>query len=219
MFHTSNSSRAQTPAPDISNMTGLERAKLERTYAPPPAPPPPPPPRRVVVEELPPQPVAAAKPKVVIASKLVAPEKPTMPDNPAHLYVGPGVTLKGEIFGCDTLRVEGSIEGNATARQLVVCSGGSFNGTVEIEEGDVEGKFEGTLNVAGRLFLRAPGRICGTLSYGQIEVERGGEILGDIAVRGANPLNRQAHVGEAPLKSVASAASEPLKKPSLLVRG
>jgi len=198
-------------------MTGLERAKLERNYAPPAAAVQPMRP----VEELPPQPAAAAKPKVVAAAKPVMAEQSAL-SNAAHLYVGPGVTLKGEILGCDTLRVEGSVEGNAAARQLIVCAGGSFNGTVEIEEGDVEGRFEGTLNVAGRLFLRATGRICGTLSYGQIEVERGGEILGDIAVRGAasaRPALRPVQALSPDAKSPAPvAAADPLKKPTLLGR-
>jgi cytoskeletal protein CcmA (bactofilin family) len=219
MFRSHNSQQTQKkPAQDPSGLTGLERAKLERTYAPQPS----------RTEDLPPHLVVVEKPKAI-----VAPPKPSAPQKPvagakadtAHLYVGPGVTLKGEIFGCDTLRVEGCVEGNASARSLTVCSSGSFLGTVEIEEGDVEGKFDGTLNVAGRLFLRATGRICGTLSYGQIEVERGGEILGDIAVRGTASASRPQVVSRAadpvsfPAKPAAQPGPEPLKKPSLLSRG
>ena len=102
-------------------------------------------------------------------------------EDTAQLHAGPGVVLKGEISGCDMLRVEGSIEGTVVARQLVICPNGSFLGTAEIEEAEIEGKFDGTLNVKGRLFLRGTGQVSGTLSYGQIEVERGGEIVGDIS--------------------------------------
>ncbi|MBU6299734.1 MAG: polymer-forming cytoskeletal protein [Alphaproteobacteria bacterium] len=97
------------------------------------------------------------------------------------MLAGPGVKLKGDITGCDALRVEGTVDGTVVARQLVVCAGGSFLGTAEIEEAEIEGYYDGTLNVHGRLLLRSNGRISGTLSYGQIEVERGGEIIGHIA--------------------------------------
>ena len=211
-------------------MTGLERARLERTYTP------------SAADELPPQPMMVDKPKNHTPppppAPAPAPQKPVAAANPsvAHLFVGPGVTLKGEIAGCDTLRVEGRVEGNGAARQLVVCSGGSFLGTVDIEEADVEGKFEGTLNVSGRLLLRATGNVSGTLSYGQIEVERGGQILGDVTVRGAastrtpaisivRAAERAPSAAERPAPSAAerpapsvNGGSDPLKKPTLVAR-
>ena len=45
---------------------------------------------------------------------------------------------------------------------------------------EIRGRFEGTLTVRKRLFIRATGRVMGTIRYGQIEVERGGRISGDI---------------------------------------
>ena len=102
-------------------------------------------------------------------------------ENAAHLHLGPGIKLKGEIVGCDMMRIEGTFDGTATARQLVLCPGGTYLGTAQIEEAEIEGTFEGTLNVRGRLFLRSTGRISGTFTYGQLEIERGGEIAGQIA--------------------------------------
>ena len=50
-----------------------------------------------------------------------------MAGSTAHLFAGPGIMLKGEIAGCDTLRVEGVVDGNAAARQLIVSkAGGSW---------------------------------------------------------------------------------------------
>jgi len=132
----------------------------------------------------------------------------------ALLHAGAGVKLKGDITGCDTLRVEGIVDGNATARQLILCPGGSFLGTAEIEEAEIEGDFDGTLNVHGRLFLRSNGRITGTLSYGQIEIERGGEIAGQITPDGtqtaAGALPKTA---SAPVPNDMRAMSSALKAP------
>ena len=41
-------------------------------------------------------------------------------------------------------------------------------------------RVEGNLTVRKRLFIRATGRVSGTIRYGQIEIERGGQISGDI---------------------------------------
>ncbi|MGH6980650.1 MAG: polymer-forming cytoskeletal protein, partial [Stellaceae bacterium] len=44
----------------------------------------------------------------------------------------------------------------------------------------VRGLFEGTLNVSGRLLVRSTGRVVGKVRYGQIEIEIGGQISGEI---------------------------------------
>ncbi|MGC9955146.1 MAG: polymer-forming cytoskeletal protein [Rhizomicrobium sp.] len=175
----------------MSQLTGLERAKLERSQqgelpqsvAPQ---------LRVPEPAAPPIRLAAAalQPKPALSAPLSA------AGSAALLVAGAGVKLKGDITGCDTLRVEGVVDGNATARQLILCPGGSFLGTAEIDEAEIEGDFDGTLNVHGRLLLRSNGRITGTLSYGQIEIERGGEVAGQITPDG-NQIAAMPHSGTA----------------------
>lgn len=152
--------------------TSVERAKIERTPEP-----------MAVVDDLPPE-AAVEGLKATIAKKGFSfPEKQKpapQSDSAAHLYVGANIRLKGEISGCDMMRIEGKFEGTAQARQLVLCPGGSFVGIADFQDAEIEGTFEGTLNVRGRLYLRAKGRIRGTFSYGQLEIERGGEVEGRI---------------------------------------
>lgn len=124
----------------------------------------------------PPNPAAPAKKTFNFSERA----KPAPADDAAHLYIGANIRLKGEIAGCDVMRVEGVYEGITKARQLVLCPGGTFLGTAEVEEAEIEGVFEGILQVRGRLYLRKSGRIRGTFSYGQLEIERGGEIDGRI---------------------------------------
>jgi hypothetical protein len=56
-----------------------------------------------------------------------------------------------------------------------------------IDDAEIEGAFEGTLQVRGRLFLRNKGRIRGVFSYGQLEIERGGTVEGKIIPFDAKP--------------------------------
>ena len=156
--------------------TGLERAKLERTDETR---------RATTVDDVFATTTAGNAPADLNIQKRGAymPDKtkllPESQDS-AHLYIGAGVKLKGEVAGCDMMRVEGNFEGTAEARQIILCAGGSFVGTATIDEAEVEGSFEGTLSVRGRLFLRNKGHIAGNFSYGQLEIERGGEIDGQI---------------------------------------
>ncbi|HXP30252.1 MAG TPA: polymer-forming cytoskeletal protein [Stellaceae bacterium] len=102
-----------------------------------------------------------------------------------RLIVGRDISLSGDITSCDELVVEGSVEANiANCRQIEIAESGLFKGSATIEEADVRGRFEGTLTVRGRLFIRNAGKVTGTVRYGQIEIERGGQISGDVE---ANP--------------------------------
>jgi cytoskeletal protein CcmA (bactofilin family) len=98
-----------------------------------------------------------------------------------RLIVGREITLSGEITSCDKLIVEGSVEANLTnCRDVEIAESGLFKGSASIEEAEIRGRFEGNLVVRKRLLIKASGRVSGTIRYGQIEIECGGQISGDI---------------------------------------
>ncbi len=97
------------------------------------------------------------------------------------LIVGRDIFLSGEIKSCNKLVVEGSVEAALRDCQTVeIAEAGLFRGSAEIDTADVSGRFEGELTVRSRLIIRSSGRIVGTVRYGQIEIERGGVISGQI---------------------------------------
>jgi cytoskeletal protein CcmA (bactofilin family) len=102
------------------------------------------------------------------------------------LTVGREITLSGEITSCDMLIIEGSVEANLTnCRDIDIAESGLFKGAAAIEEAEIRGRFEGNLTVRKRLLIRASGRVSGTIRYGQIEIECGGQISGDIQAQPA----------------------------------
>jgi cytoskeletal protein CcmA (bactofilin family) len=121
-----------------------------------------------------------------------APEAPRRPGEPGSqprqseaevrkLIVGREITLSGEITSCDKLIVEGSVEANLTnCRDVDIAESGLFKGSAAIEEAEIRGRFEGNLVVRKRLLIKASGRVSGTIRYGQVEIECGGQISGDI---------------------------------------
>ena len=150
-------------------------------------------------------------PDLVRAATDVArvPEAPRRPGEPAgqprrneaevrKLIVGREITLSGEITSCDMLIVEGSVEANLTnCRDVDIAESGLFKGSASIEDAEIRGRFEGNLVVRKRLLIKASGRVSGTIRYGQIEIECGGQISGDI----------QAQPSEEPSETIIDVAS------------
>ena len=107
-------------------------------------------------------------------------------DEVRKLTVGREITLSGEITSCDKLIIEGSVEANLTnCRDVEIAESGLFKGSAAIEDAEIRGRFEGNLVVRKRLLIKASGRVSGTIRYGQIEIECGGQISGDIQAQPA----------------------------------
>lgn len=97
------------------------------------------------------------------------------------LTVGNDIHMKGEIATCDRLVIEGSVDAELKDVHTVeLAETGSFKGTAEIEDAEISGSFEGDLIVNGRLIIYSTGRVSGNIAYGEIEIERGGQLSGNI---------------------------------------
>lgn len=117
-----------------------------------------------------------------------------------RLIVGEGIRLSGEINSCDRLVVEGEVEVTLNdTLALEITSSGRFTGGCEVEDADISGIYEGDLTVRNRLFVRGTGQINGTIRYGQLELERGGRIAGNVSV-----LTSEGAVGGDSLKARSS---------------
>jgi len=99
------------------------------------------------------------------------------------LTVGKGLSLAGEITSCDILVVEGKVEAKLSDGKLLeITEAGQFRGSVEIDNADIAGRYDGQLVVHGRLTVRSTGRISGMVKYGELEVNAGGQIIGEVQV-------------------------------------
>lgn len=108
-----------------------------------------------------------------------------------RMVVARDITLAGQISKCDFLVVEGSVEGmRYDGQALEVTEGGSFNGSIEVDSAEIAGTFDGVVVVRGRLTIRPTGRITGTVRYGEIEINAGGQVNGEL--QGMQPVARPA---------------------------
>jgi len=141
------------------------------------------------------------------AAAAVPPRRPAEPirQEPARevrkLIVGREITLSGEIAACDHLIVEGTVEASVKeCHRLEVAEAGLFRGAVEIHEAEIAGRFEGQIIVQGRLSVRSTGRIEGKIQYGELAVDAGGTLDGEVRGHGKTAKPEKAKpIAEAPL--------------------
>lgn len=102
------------------------------------------------------------------------------------LTVGRGISVTGQISECDTLVVEGTVDADmASGHTLDIAGSGRFNGHATVDEAVIAGTFDGELSVRGKLCISANGLVTGTVRYGRLEIESGGELNGDVSVAAA----------------------------------
>ena len=159
------------------------------------------------------QPADPPRPAAELPRRVEVPPAPPPVKHEAEmrkLIVGREICLAGEITSCDRLVVEGSVEANlANCRDVEISESGVYKGSASIEDAEIRGRFEGVLHVRKRLMIRASGRVIGTVRYGQIEIECGGQISGDVQ---AQPSN------EAPATTAAGSPSQVFQSTPELAR-
>lgn len=70
------------------------------------------------------------------------------------------------------------------SRLLRIAANGAFIGKVSIDVAEIDGVFDGELTARSQLIIRSTGRVGGTIRFGKLVVEKGGELNGEISVLG-----------------------------------
>jgi cytoskeletal protein CcmA (bactofilin family) len=96
--------------------------------------------------------------------------------------VGAGVSVKGTFSVPQRAIINGTVEGEITAKELLVGTSGKITGKVSAEIVDVHGEVNDTLNASKALILRASGRAQGAIGYAELEIEKGAQLRGTLTV-------------------------------------
>ncbi len=159
----------------------------------------------------------AAQTETSHAERALASAKPaagTEESPGSKLIVGPDIKLKGvEITDCDTLVVEGRVEASMDSRVVQIAQSGVFTGKATMDVAEIWGTFEGQLTVRKQLVIYASGRVSGQIRYGQIRIEEGGELSGDVStLSGGQASARRAESTTASAASAKVTQYEPLER-------
>jgi cytoskeletal protein CcmA (bactofilin family) len=105
------------------------------------------------------------------------------------LVVGEGVTLSGKFTVPDIASISGLIDGELTAREVLVGTTGVVKGKVTAEVLDIRGEVHQDLISKKSLLVRSSGKVMGNISYVELEIEKGGDIQGTLTqISASNPI-------------------------------
>ena len=96
------------------------------------------------------------------------------------LLIGEGVTITGTIKADNEVNIHGTIDGDIDCNSVTINQSGNVKGNVKTETMTVEGKVEGEININSLLHIKSQGSVSGKVFYGDIQIDEGGKLLGEI---------------------------------------
>lgn len=96
------------------------------------------------------------------------------------LFIGAGVTANGTISAPGLIEVDGTVEGTLTARSLSIAKHGIVSGTSTANHIRVAGKLMNTSTAHESLLIESTGLVSCNITYGDLEIRKGGELQGSI---------------------------------------
>ena len=96
--------------------------------------------------------------------------------------VGEGVSVKGRFTVPSRAVINGEVDGEITAKDLLVGGSGKINGKVIAETVDVHGEVNDTLTASKALIVRASGRAKGSIQYAELQIEKGAQLRGTLTM-------------------------------------
>ena len=96
------------------------------------------------------------------------------------LMIGEGVTITGTIKARSEVTIQGTIDGDIECNSVTINKSGNVKGKIKAETMMVEGKAEGQMNVNQVLNIKSEGCVNGKIFYGEIQIDQGGKLSGEI---------------------------------------
>jgi cytoskeletal protein CcmA (bactofilin family) len=88
-----------------------------------------------------------------------------------------GTSIKGDIISPADFRLDGQLIGNFQSKgKIVIGPAGSITGDIVCKNADIEGKFEGKIQVAETLNIKSKAVINGEVVCGKLSVEPGADF-------------------------------------------
>lgn len=104
-----------------------------------------------------------------------------------NLIIGEGVSVTGTFSIPSKAVINGTLNGELTADEVMVGKQGKLTGKITARNADIHGETHDTLTIANHLILRSTGKIHGRATYGELEIERGGLVSGTVLPEDVSP--------------------------------
>ena len=95
-----------------------------------------------------------------------------------------GTTIKGNIMSMADFRLDGELTGNFSSKgKIVIGPAGSVAGDIICKNADIEGRFNGRIEVTEVLNIKAKAHIKGEVIVGRLSVEPGADFSASCVMR------------------------------------
>ncbi len=96
--------------------------------------------------------------------------------------IGPGVLLKGELYGEEDIIIEGRVEGRITLKQhgVIIEESGRVDADITASSICVAGEVHGNLHGTEQVVLLKTGRVDGNINAKSVTLETGAQFKGSI---------------------------------------
>jgi len=114
-----------------------------------------------------------------------------------------GTVIKGDIISQADFRLDGELIGNFHSKgKIVIGPAGKVIGDIVCRNADIEGKFDGRIEVLEILNVKAKAKINGEVIVGKLSVEPGAEFSASCVMK-ANVKNLNPNDGKRPEEKIA----------------
>ncbi len=110
----------------------------------------------------------------------------------SSLIIGEGVTFVGSITAPGRATVNGVVSGEITVHDLHIGVQGSVSGSIDAHTIDVHGALAQNIVCHEHIMIHRNGAVSGKLDYAEIEIERGGQFMGQMTQHPADQVKSTA---------------------------
>ena len=107
-------------------------------------------------------------------------------NTPVPSIISHETKIKGDIWGGDTIHIDGKLEGNIMCNEVIIGTRGYILGDIKAKTLNVYGTVNGSLET-DELFIANNARVIGNASYNKIALEPGAYIEGNCMPRARQP--------------------------------
>ncbi|MCX6797637.1 MAG: polymer-forming cytoskeletal protein [Candidatus Falkowbacteria bacterium] len=105
----------------------------------------------------------------------------------AETIIGSSIKVKGNFHGQGNIIIEGSLEGSLkTEANLFIGDKAKIVANIEAQEAIINGELKGDVKIKKYLAIGKTAKIFGNLQYGEISIEKGGLVNGQLLLMPEN---------------------------------
>ncbi len=117
------------------------------------------------------------QPEQMVSGEIVMFDKET---DKLESVLGSNSTFKGELNVKGTLRVDGTIDGQLEADQVILTETAVVKGTIKAKKIIVGGKIDGNMSAQELVEIKSKGKVLGDILTSKLAITEGGEVNGRI---------------------------------------